>query len=105
MNSENKAFAAAGLVAYQDDAVVSKTLLDRKTGTVSLFAFDRGQGLSEHTSPFDALVMVLDGRAEISIAGSPVAVGRGEMLVMPANRPHSLKAVERFKMMLIMIRS
>ncbi len=105
MNPENKAFAATGLVAYQEGAVVSKTLLDKKTGTVTLFAFDRGQALSEHTAPFDALVLVLDGRAEISIAGSPVAVGRGEMLVMPANRPHALKAVERFKMMLIMIRS
>jgi len=93
------------LISYQETSVVSKTLLDKKTGTVTLFAFDKGQGLSEHTAPFDAMVTVLDGKAEITIAGNPVLVKQGEMLVMPANQPHTLKAVERFKMMLIMIRS
>jgi quercetin dioxygenase-like cupin family protein len=95
----------AGLVAYQGDSVVSTTLIEKKTGTVTLFAFDQGQGLSEHTAPFDAMVCVLDGAAEITIAGNPMIVRQGEMLVMPANKPHALKAVERFKMMLIMIKA
>jgi quercetin dioxygenase-like cupin family protein len=92
-------------VAYQKSSVVSKTLVDRKTGTVTLFAFDQGQALSEHTAPFDALVCVLDGEAEISIGGQPARVVAGEMLLMPANIPHALKAVAPFKMMLTMIRS
>ncbi|MCX6556366.1 MAG: cupin domain-containing protein [Candidatus Aminicenantes bacterium] len=94
-----------GLVAYQKGAIVSKTLVEKETGTVTLFAFDEGQALSEHTAPFDALVQVTDGRAEIRIAGEPHQVGEGEMLVMPANKSHALKALTRFKMMLTMIRS
>ena len=105
MDRENVARSLVDLVAYQEAAVVSKTLLEKKTGTVTLFAFDKGQGLSEHTAPFDAMVFVLDGVAEIVIAGNPVLVRQGEMLVMPANQPHALKAVERFKMMLTMIKS
>jgi len=105
MGQELAASNLVDLVAYQDESVVSKTLLEKKTGTVTLFAFDKGQGLSEHTAPFDALVCVLDGVVEISIAGTPVTVKQGEMLVMPANEPHALRAVERFKMMLTMIRS
>ena len=105
MDKEIVARSLVDLVAYQEASVVSKALLDKKTGTVTLFAFDKGQGLSEHTAPFDAMVFVLDGVAEIVIAGNPVAVRQGEMLVMPANQPHALKAVERFKMMLTMIRS
>ncbi len=105
MGQENVAHSLVDLVAYQEASVVSKTLIDRKTGTVTLFAFDKGQGLSEHTAPFDAMVCVLDGVAEIAISGKPIVVKQGEMLVMPANEPHSLKAVERFKMMLTMIRS
>jgi quercetin dioxygenase-like cupin family protein len=101
----NAACSLVDLVAYQDGTVVSKTLLEKKTGTVTLFAFAQGQGLSEHTAPFDAMVYVLDGVAEIVIDGHPVTVRQGEMLVMPANTPHALKAVERFKMMLTMIRS
>jgi quercetin dioxygenase-like cupin family protein len=101
----NAACSLVDLVAYQDGTVVSKTLLEKKTGTVTLFAFAQGQGLSEHTAPFDAMVCVLDGVAEIVIDGNPVTVRQGEMLVMPANTPHALKAVERFKMMLTMIRS
>ena len=105
MNQEDTARSLVDLVAYQEAAVVSKTLIDKKVGTVTLFAFDKGHGLSEHTAPFDAMVCVLDGVAEIAIAGKPITVRQGEMLVMPANKPHALKAVERFKMLLIMIRS
>ena len=93
------------LVAYQDGAVVSRVILKKGTGNVTVFAFDRGQGLSEHTTPFDALVQVLDGRAEITVGGTPYEVGTGEMILMPANVPHALKATERFKMALTMIRA
>jgi quercetin dioxygenase-like cupin family protein len=92
-------------VEYQKDAVVSKTIIDKKTGTVTLFAFDQGQGLSEHTAPFDAMVQVLDGEVEIRIAGNPHRVKAGQMIIMPANEPHALKAVASFKMLLTMIRS
>ncbi len=95
----------ATLVEYQRGAVVSREVVKKKTGIVTLFAFDKGQGLSEHTAPFDALVEVLDGEAEISVAGKAHRVGKGELILMPANEPHALKAVKRFKMMLIMIRS
>jgi len=93
------------LVDYQEGSVVSRTVIDKKTGTVTLFAFDRGQGLSEHTAPFDALVYVLDGEVEIAISGKPFRLGEGEMIIMPANQPHALKAVSKFKMILIMTRS
>ncbi len=93
------------LTAYQKGSVVSRTIIDKKTGTVTLFSFDEGQGLSEHTAPFDALVCLLDGEAEISIAGKPFHLKDGEMIIMPANQPHALKAVKRFKMLLTMIRS
>jgi quercetin dioxygenase-like cupin family protein len=96
---------AAELVNYQDGAVVSREILRKATGNVTLFAFDEGQGLSEHTAPFDALVQVLEGEAEISISGQPHRVSGGEMILMPAGQPHALKAVRRFKMMLVMIRS
>ncbi len=92
------------LAEYQKGSIVSRTIIDKKTGTVTLFSFDEGQGLSEHTAPFDALVCVLDGEAEITIAGKPLRVKAGEMTIMPANRPHALKAVKRFKMLLVMIR-
>ena len=105
MDPENVTRSLVDLVTYQEASVVSKTLLEKKTGIVTLFAFAKGQGLSEHTAPFDAMVFVLDGIAEILIADNPVVVRQGEMLVMPANQPHALKAVERFKMMLTMIRS
>jgi len=93
------------LVEYQRGAVVSRTIIDKKTGTVTLFSFDEGQGLSEHTAPFDALVVLLDGEAEISISSKPLHLREGEMVIMPANQPHALKAVKKFKMLLIMIRS
>ncbi len=105
MSQENNAGNLIEMIAYQESSVVSKTLLEKKTGTVTLFAFDQGQALSEHTAPFEAMVCVLDGVAEISISGNPILVKEGEMLIMPADEPHALKAVERFKMMLTMIRS
>ncbi len=93
------------LIDYQDNSVVSKTLIDKKVGTVTLFAFDKDQGLSEHTTPFDALVYIFDGEAEITISGKPYHLKKDQMLIMPANEPHALKAIEKYKMMLIMIRS
>lgn len=95
----------ADLVDYQEASVVSRTVVDRKTGTVTLFAFDEGQGLSEHTAPFDALVQVIAGEAEVSISGKALHLKEGEMVIMPAHQPHALKAVKRFKMVLTMIRS
>lgn len=93
------------LIGYQEGAVVSRTIIDKKTGTLTLFAFDAGQGLSEHTAPFDALVYVLDGEVEVTISGKAFHLKEGEMIIMPANEPHALKAVKRFKMLLAMIRS
>jgi quercetin dioxygenase-like cupin family protein len=93
------------LLQYQDGAVVSRTLIDKKVGTVTMFAFDEGQGLSEHTAPYDAMVMITDGEAEIRIAGEPTHLVKGETIIMPANKPHALRALSPFKMMLIMIRS
>ena len=95
----------SGLVSYQKGAVVSRAIIDKQAGTVTLFAFDQGQGLSEHTAPFDALVNVLDGEVEITIAGKPSRVKQGEIMIMPANQPHALKAVTRFKMMLVMVKA
>lgn len=100
-----KPVALMNLVGYQKAAIVSKTIIEKKTGTVTLFAFDAGQGLSEHTAPFDALVQVLDGQVEIRIAGQPFNLKEGEFIIMPANKPHALKAVSAFKMLLTMIRS
>lgn len=96
---------AARLVAYQPGAVVSRTLIDKKVGTVTLFAFDKGSGLSEHTAPYDALVQVLEGEAEVTIAGAASIVKQGQMVIMPARQPHALRAPKRFKMMLVMIRA
>ncbi len=93
------------LIDYQDAAVVSRTLIDKTSGTLTLFAFARGQGLSEHTAPFDAFVHIVDGEAEITIDGKPQIVKTGESLIMPANHPHALKANKPFKMMLVMIRA
>ena len=93
------------LADYQDGAVVSRTLIDKQVGTITAFAFDEGEGLSEHTAPYDAFVQILDSEAEITIDGTPRHLGAGEMIIMPANRPHALKAVRRFKMLLVMIRA
>jgi quercetin dioxygenase-like cupin family protein len=98
------AIAIADYIAYADGAIVSKTIVQKPTGTVTLFSFDAGQNLSEHTAPFDAVVHVLDGEAELIIGGQPVIVATGSLAVMPANVPHAVNAVRRFKMMLTMIR-
>lgn len=99
-----QAIGLAGLAEYAPGAVVSREIMKSPAGTVTVFAFDAGQGLSEHTAPFDALVQVLDGEAEIRIGGRPLTVKAGELVVMPANVPHALQAESRFKMMLVMIR-
>ena len=104
MNNESKIIRTNEIIEYQEGSVVSKTLIEKETGTVTLFAFDKDQGLSEHTAPFDALVQVIDGEAEIIISGNKNKVKSGEMIIMPANEPHALNANERFKMMLTMIR-
>ncbi len=93
------------LIEYQKGAIVNKEVLRKGTGTVTIFAFDKGEGLSEHTAPFDAMVQVIDGRAEINISGNKNILEKGDMIIMPANEPHSLLAIERFKMILTMIRS
>ena len=95
----------ADLVSYQEGTIVSMTLVDKKTGTVTLFAFDEGEGLSEHTAPFDALVHLLDGEAEITISGRAHRLTAGDAILMPADEPHALKAVKQFKMVLTMIRT
>jgi quercetin dioxygenase-like cupin family protein len=100
----NKVADIAALVEYQSGTVVSRTIIDRETGTVTLFAFDRGQGLSEHTAPFDALVHIVDGEAVITIDGKPFNLKNGEGIILPANHPHALRAESRFKMMLVMIK-
>lgn len=96
---------AAELVNYQDGSIVSREMVKKPTGNVTIFAFDEGQGLSEHTAPFDALVHVLEGEVEIMIAGQRHPLRGGELILMPAQQPHALKALKRFKMMLTMIRS
>jgi quercetin dioxygenase-like cupin family protein len=93
------------MIDYQEASVVSRTLIDKKAGTVTLFAFDERQGLSEHTAPYDALVEIIDGEAEVTISGKKNHLKAGEMIIMPANQPHSLKATAKFKMLLTMIRS
>lgn len=100
-----RALSLGGLADYQLAAIVSRTLIDTKAGTVTIFAFDEGQGLSEHTAPYDAFVEIVDGEAEITISGKPLRAKAGEIVIMPAGEPHSLRAVKRFKMLLTMIRS
>ena len=109
-NSENtKLFAQAAnlnsLIDYQAGSVVSRTIIDKTAGTVTVFAFDQSEGLSEHTAPYDALVYILDGEAEVTISGKPIKLKKGEITIMPANEPHALKAITKFKMLLVMIRS
>ncbi len=105
MNDDLKPNFLIDMVNYQAESVVSKTILEKKSGTVTLFAFDQGQGLSEHTAPVDALVQVLDGEVKIKISGQPYNLKQGEIIIMPANEPHALTAVKSFKMLLTMIRS
>src|SRR5512142_1962086 len=100
-----EAFSLSGLVNYQEGSVVSRVLLKRDKGNVTIFAFDEGQGLSEHTSPFDALLQAVEGEAEITVAGKPIAVKPGDVVLLPADKPHAVRATLRFKMLLTMIRS
>lgn len=104
-NVTGKALRVKDLADYKRGSIVSRTLIDKKVGTVTFFSFDKGGGLSEHTAPFDAMVQILDGEAEITISGRPVRVRAGEVIIMPANKPHALAAVKKFKMMLVMIRA
>jgi len=98
------ALKLADMVDYQEGSIVSRAIVDKKAGTVTLFAFDEGQGLSEHVAPFDALVYIIDGEAEITISGKTVHVREGEITIMPAHEPHAVRAIGRFKMLLTMIR-
>jgi quercetin dioxygenase-like cupin family protein len=93
------------LVTYQNGSIVSKEIIKKPTGTVTIFAFDKDQGLSEHTAPFDALVYVIDGEVELTLSGKSHRLRTGDMVIMPAGEPHALKALQRFKMMLVMVRS
>ena len=102
---KGKVLKTADLIEYQDGSVVSREIIKKDTGTVTIFAFDKGEGLSEHTAPFDAMVQIIDGKAEITISGNKNVLEAGEMIIMPANDPHALNAIERFKMVLTMIRS
>jgi len=102
---KGKAIKLKELVEYQKGSVVSRTVVDKKTGTITLFAFDEGEGLSEHTAPFDAVVVDLEGEAEIKIAGKSNHLEEGDMLIMPANKSHALRALTNFKMMLVMIKA
>jgi quercetin dioxygenase-like cupin family protein len=100
-----KAAEVSELVAYHAGAIVSRTIVDKTAGTITLFAFEKEQGLSEHTAPYDAMVYLLDGEAEVTISGKALKLKQGEMVIMPANEPHALRATSRFKMMLVMIKS
>jgi quercetin dioxygenase-like cupin family protein len=93
------------LAEYQEGSIVSRTLIDKKAGNVTFFAFDKGQGLSEHVAPYDALAIILDGEAEIRISEKTYTIKEGEIIILPANKPHSLRATRKFKMMLIMIKA
>jgi quercetin dioxygenase-like cupin family protein len=108
--AENKKLVAQpanlnSLIDYQGGSVVSRTIIDKEAGTITLFAFDEGEGLSEHTAPYDALVYIIDGEAEVTISSKPIRLKKGEFTIMPANEPHALSAVTKFKMLLVMIRS
>ncbi len=102
---KGKVLKMVDLMEYQEGSVVSREIIRKETGTVTIFAFDKGEGLSEHSAPFDAMVQVIDGKAEIIISGESNLVNAGEMIIMPANDPHALNALERFKMVLTMIKS
>jgi quercetin dioxygenase-like cupin family protein len=102
---KGKVLMIEDLIDYQEGSVVSKEIINKDTGTVTIFAFDKGEGLSEHTAPFDAMVQIVNGKAEIIISGYKNVVNAGEMIIMPAGDPHALNALEQFKMILTMIRS
>ena len=99
-----RALEAKDIVAYADGSIVSRTAAENPAGTITFFAFDAGQGLSEHSAPFDAFVQILDGRAELTIGGKVITAGAGQLVIMPANVPHAVRALERFKMLLVMLR-
>ncbi|MBI5679706.1 MAG: cupin domain-containing protein [Methanobacterium sp.] len=102
---KSKVLEVEGLIDYQEGSVVSREIIRKETGTVTIFAFDKGEGLSEHTAPFDAMVQIVDGVAKITISGKDNILNKGDMIIMPANEPHALKALEKYKMVLTMIRS
>lgn len=102
---KSKVLAIEELIDYQEGSVVSREIIRKETGTVTIFAFDKGEGLSEHTAPFDAMVQIVDGEADITISGKKNHLKKGEMIIMPADEPHALYAVEKYKMILTMIRS
>ncbi len=102
---KGQAIILAGMVEYQPGSIVSRTVIDKDAGTLTLFAFETNQGLSEHTAPFDALLYVFDGEAEIRVSGKPILVRAGMVTLLPAGEPHSVKALTRFKMMLVMVRA
>jgi len=104
VDMKGKAVKLKELVEYQKGSVVSRTVIDKKSGTVTLFAFDEGEGLSEHTAPYDAMVVNLEGNVEVRISGAGNRLEEGDVIIMPANKPHALKALTRFKMMLVMIK-
>lgn len=104
LDKETRPFGLQDLVVYQEHSVVSREIVRKPSGTMTVFAFDKGEGLSEHTAPFDAAVYILEGDARITIDGKPHTVKGGEMIIMPANKPHALKAVTRYKMLLVMIK-
>ena len=103
--SKSEVLSLAEMVNYQDAAVVSRQITKTEAGNVTLFAFDKDQGLSEHTAPFDALVHILEGEAQVTLSGKPFDLKTGDAIIMPANEPHALKAVQKFKMLLTMIRA
>jgi len=105
VDMKGKAVKLKELVEYQKGSVVSRTVIDKKSGTVTLFAFDEGEGLSEHTAPYDAMVIDLEGNVEVRISGASNRLEEGDVIIMPANKPHALKALTRFKMMLVMIKA
>lgn len=102
---KGKAIEISNLAEYQEESVVSREIIKKEVGTVTIFAFDKGQGLSEHSAPYDAMVQIVDGEAEITISGNANTVKKGELIIMPANEPHALAAIKPFKMILTMIRS
>ncbi len=104
-NLTTQAIDIKKLVEYQEGSVVSREIIAEKTGTCTIFSFDEEQGLSEHTAPFDALVLCLEGEVEVNISGQPIQLQEGEMVIMPAHKPHALRAIKKFKMLLVMIRT
>lgn len=105
MSTQTTAQTLAEMIEYQKGTVVSKTLINKSAGTVTLFAFDKGEGLSEHAAPYDAMVQILEGEVEIKISGTPFHLKKGDMIVMPGNEPHALQSITEFKMLLTMIKA